>query len=166
MKNYLLYIILLLSNVMYSQIDTVAKITVLSGSSLNINFNSYDKIQSGITTPYSNGWTRMRVLFQLRDITSGTPVYTDLNWELCVRSSTAAIQHDGGGIGMPLNTIRVRIDNTGAWQAITNIDAQIRTGTSGETITIAYDCGVANTVAGNAPGYYFGDLIFTLRRAP
>ncbi len=177
MKKYLLIILILFSTYSsYSQIvtDTVAKITVISGSSVNFNFSSYTKLRDGISVPYSNGWTTLEISFRKREVNNGTSPstvnYTDLPWGLYVRSTTADVQNDNGGAGIELNRIVIQtVGSSIGWQEIGINDKKIAEQTTLPTskrIRIAYKCGVSPkpSVMGKPPGYYFTDLIFTLKK--
>lgn len=161
-------IILLCTNfVAYSQ-DTTASITVLSGSTVHFYFNSYEKIEDGVMAPYSNGWTRLRTRYKVNGVSS-------VPWVLMVRSATNEIEKDGSGDNLSLGTVRIRADGAGVhskgWKDLSNSDVVLVEGStnSAVVITIYYECGTSNCVEqvkGKDPGYYFGDLIFTLTREP
>ncbi len=160
-------------NCIYSQNDTLAKITILSGGSVNFHFNSYKKINEGIDVPYINGWTRLRTQYKVTD-NLGNNVPT--NWILSVRSATNTIVHDGTGVGLDLATVSIRAEGTNVvstgWQQIGYTNQVIAEGSvnNAVVVTISYVCGTASpmctSVKGQNPGFYFSDLIFTLTKVP
>ncbi len=159
-------------NFVYAQNDTTATITILAGGSVNFHFNSYKKINDGITVPYSNGWTRLRTQYKVTDDMGNT---IPTNWTLSVRSATNQIVNDGTGTGLDLATVRIRAEgtdvNTTGWTQISSTDQVIADGSvsNATVITISYECGVSpqcTSVQGENPGFYFADLIFTLTKRP
>ncbi len=156
---------------MYGQTDTIVRLSILTGSSLNYNFNSYTKLENGISSPYStSGWTRFRVYVRRRN----AGVVENAPWYLSVRSASADIANDIGGMGLALSTLRIRALATDPWLSLTATDQTIASGITNASsltreITIYYECGVppgCTTVMGQSDGYYYGDLIFTLSYGP
>ncbi len=171
----ILILVLLLANTGFSQ-NITSRITVLSGSSVQLPFNSYTKIANGISY---NNWTQIQIYY-LDTLDDGTNNTTS-QWHLMVRANSATIDGDGGS-SMPLDKVELEVSNispasSGASAGritLTNTDQEIvRNGanpTNTATVTISYyigqNAGGTNSLLGETPDYYFVDLIFTLEQQP
>ncbi|OQY00531.1 MAG: hypothetical protein B6I20_08590 [Bacteroidetes bacterium 4572_117] len=188
MKKYIIIVIILLnfSNV-YGQNGIHSKITTLTGSSVFFPFNSYTKLYEGMEAGYTN-WTRFRILYF--DTIAGGGLDGSSHWELMVRANTGNIVGDGSVSPMTLDKVELLVTYTNdvgltvtTPYTITGTDTQIigngtnPTGTTvGATVgpntevQVSYRVGrngappAANTLLGEASGYYFVDLVFTLRK--
>lgn len=82
-----------------------ARVGVISGGSVQFNFNSYAKIKNGITYV---GHTKLKIYF---NDDSGAPLFTPnpnaKGWTLYCKALNSEILSDEGFPSLPLNTLKV-----------------------------------------------------------
>lgn len=184
-KRFILILVFVSVGKIYGQ-EVHSKITVLSGSSVPLSFNSYTKMINGIE--YSN-WTRLRILYF--DTINDGSLTAASTWELLVRANSANIAGDGV-VPMSLDKVELSVaavtdDGTlnpiGGYLTLTNTDQPLVSNGANPTgrdigatignnteILISYRIGgnggppAINSILGEPPGYYFVDLIFTVQK--
>jgi len=171
-KSILIFIVVLINSgsSAYSQ-NITSRITILSGASVPFSFNSYTRLENGMSLA---SWTRLQIYY-LDTLDDGS-LNSSSQWHLLVRANSGNITGDEGG-SMTLDKVELEVSSTdgnavGSRVTLTSSDQEIVSNgsnpTNTATVTISYYVGNAsggtNTLLGESPDYYFVDLVFTLEK--
>lgn len=171
-KGILLIILYLFISDIKGQADTVARINLISGSSVYFAFNSLEKMDP-LTGIVYNNWTTFSVSF---NATNDLGNDTGALWRLRVRSNTSNIIGSGSNT-LDTRTVEVSANSAGqgsdaGWIPLVDSDVTIvDAGTNlitDEPIVISYRCGRNATypILGENGDYYVVDLVFTFELIP
>ncbi|HPW65594.1 MAG TPA: hypothetical protein PLS84_00780 [Salinivirgaceae bacterium] len=139
------------------------KIRVLGGANVGFNFNTYNRIQNGITY---NDFTKLELN------SNGTPAPN--GWELTVRALQANIGGSMTTYFLPVESIKVKAKKDGVEYTSYDLGTGEQTIISGPETTldkviveISYSCGTDSDpnykMINKVPDYYAVDIEFTLR---
>ena len=172
MRNFILFIIIIISCTLSLNSQVTSRLTIYSGDAVNFNFQLLDHYQNGVS--YIN-WTHLTVFFE--DL--GDPLR---EWKLSVEAMTPNIQGDAGNL-LPLNTIEFEISgddplatyNNNAGNAVLSQAPNRNLVENGQQTTvpgiltnlfISWHCGksvyVPNSLIGSRSDYYYVEVMFTL----
>ncbi len=154
-------ILTIICSSLVGQNDT-CNIKILRGSSVSFHFNSYNRIQNGITY---NDFTHLQLNFNDTRPTSQ-------GWELTVRALQTSIEGSMTTFTLPLESIMIMVKKGGEERGpfflgttpLSIFDGSDAT-LNNEKVEISYLCGTVtnpNKMINKVPDYYVVDIEFTL----
>lgn len=194
MKKYIIFLFLLTVNYVYGQNQVHSKITILAGGSVVFPFNSYTKMHDGMEytnwtrlkisyldtldidgslTPGSK-WS-LRVKATTNDIPGDGAVNMNIDkvqLQVVLTTDDGTISNDAATyFTIAAGSANTTIVSNG--QNPTGRDGPVPAERRDTEVLISYRVGndgtgppAANSILGEAPGYYYVDLIFTLEKGP
>lgn len=159
----------IISNLLVGQNNITSKIRILRGSNVGFNFNSYNRIQNGITY---NDFTQLQLYFN-DTVAGGIPNPTSQGWQLTVRALQPNISGSMTTSTLPLESIKITIKKNGINYGPYDLGATELLlidgpdATLNDNVEVSYSCGTDSNpnynMINKVPDYYVVDIEFTLK---